>query len=1099
MNQAKCTTCGAGLTIKKGDKTCVCEYCQSTNIVENALALGKVEVDVTEDIKKLRENLKTFVQQNSIDEILRVSQKLLDWIPQDFVALYFFGYAKQQQNQPRFLYDFYSKPSSHTEDELSLVLEHLRRYSELRDKRRIIDFLNVVAPEFVSQYNSVHKEREDQEDHYANIPRDVFVCFSSFDVEVAKAVVDELEADGNTCWISTRNLRPEDAENYWKNIENAIQNSALFLVVSSADSMRSKDVHQEVELAQKYQKRLIEFKVDDRPHNTLFKHVFDGNKWVKGSKETKQSYKGLLQRVYEEKSLPVDSIESSLLRTITRRPNKVLLGSLISVFVVAVIAFFVFSNNGVELTLNGSPSIILSAGDRYNEFGAQALTSRNEIIPVEIIGNVDAMTPGTYTILYRATDDRGNVFETERIVQVIDTTPPELQMIGSENKSLLLGDEFTDPGVTAIDNVDGVVDVTTRGQVNTSEAGAYRIEYNAIDQAGNRSITLIRTVLVRIPTIDDLLARAFTVITIDINPTIAIFLDSTDRVVGVLPLNADAENVLTDYSYVNQNVDQVIDAIISRSEEYLNEEEVILIGVQSSSESKQVTIATRVERRVEQISQARPQTIMPVIRTMELNPTELRPVLRQEVPTQARQDIVQELIEVGRVNENANAIINRPIREIEAQRVEARVDEILNDTVPPRIRLQGNPNQNISLNGTYVEFGATVEDNLEDDLQVIITGTVDTSRAGVYELTYTARDSAGNEATPVIRRVTVGAAPTTPPPSSNGGSSGSVTPPTSGGSSGSVTPPTTPGGSSNVTPPNNQTPPSIQLVGSSSLTLNVGDLYEELGATATDRNGKSINVVVSGSVNTNQQGTYTITYTATDESGVQAVPVTRVINVIQPNATPPVITLNGNASMRHLVGRPFVDPGATAVDASGRFLNPTITGTVNVNQLGTYEIRYVVLDFDGNRSEKVRTVNVVEGTRVTLYEEFIEARITSQGPITRNRNITNFSLPEHSYLANIELVNIYITAYLHGSYWGPTYPSSIARFSIDDQQFFSGRCDVRPDPTDRLDPNCLAFMDIDILNLINNLEDFRLTFYSNASGSRGATVKIEYLYFDGTE
>jgi hypothetical protein len=50
MNQAKCTTCGAGLTIKKGDKTCVCEYCQSTNIVENALALGKVEVDVTEDI-----------------------------------------------------------------------------------------------------------------------------------------------------------------------------------------------------------------------------------------------------------------------------------------------------------------------------------------------------------------------------------------------------------------------------------------------------------------------------------------------------------------------------------------------------------------------------------------------------------------------------------------------------------------------------------------------------------------------------------------------------------------------------------------------------------------------------------------------------------------------------------------------------------------------------------------------------------------------------------------------------------------------------------------------------------------------------------------
>jgi hypothetical protein len=50
VNQAKCTTCGAGLAIKKGDKTTVCVYCQTTNIVKNALALGKVEVDVTEDI-----------------------------------------------------------------------------------------------------------------------------------------------------------------------------------------------------------------------------------------------------------------------------------------------------------------------------------------------------------------------------------------------------------------------------------------------------------------------------------------------------------------------------------------------------------------------------------------------------------------------------------------------------------------------------------------------------------------------------------------------------------------------------------------------------------------------------------------------------------------------------------------------------------------------------------------------------------------------------------------------------------------------------------------------------------------------------------------
>jgi hypothetical protein len=301
MNQAKCTTCGAGLTIKKGDKTTVCVYCQTTNIVENALALGKVEVDVTEDIKKLRANLTTFVQQNSIDEILRVSQKLLDWIPQDFVARYFFAYAKQQQNQPRFMYEFYQSPPTYTDDEINLVLSHINQHSDLRDKRRVLDFLASHHEDGISGYLKIHKEREDKENHYANVPRDVFVCYSSYNVGIAVRIVKELEADGNTCWISTRNLRPNDSENYWKNIENAIQNSTIVLVIGSEDSMRSKDVHQEIDFARQHQKKIIEFKIDEAPHNTLFKHVFNGIKWVKGSLDVNQNYTVLLERIYEER------------------------------------------------------------------------------------------------------------------------------------------------------------------------------------------------------------------------------------------------------------------------------------------------------------------------------------------------------------------------------------------------------------------------------------------------------------------------------------------------------------------------------------------------------------------------------------------------------------------------------------------------------------------------------------------------------------------------------------------------------------------------------------------------------------------------------
>jgi hypothetical protein len=217
------------------------------------------------------------------------------------VARYFFGYTKQQQNQPRFLYDFYKEPPIHTQTELEVVVEHIIYKSELRDKRRVLHWFESFGDILVQRYLTVHKEREDLENNYANVPRDVFICFSSYNVEIAEKVVEELEADGNTCWISTRNLRPNDAENYWKNIENAIQKSSIVLVIGSEDSMRSKDVHQEIDFARRHQITILEFKIDDKPHNTLFKHVFDGIKWVKGSQEINQSYVTLLQRIYEEK------------------------------------------------------------------------------------------------------------------------------------------------------------------------------------------------------------------------------------------------------------------------------------------------------------------------------------------------------------------------------------------------------------------------------------------------------------------------------------------------------------------------------------------------------------------------------------------------------------------------------------------------------------------------------------------------------------------------------------------------------------------------------------------------------------------------------
>ena len=67
--------------------------------------------------------------------------------------------------------------------------------------------------------------------------------------------------------------------------------------------MRSKDVQHEILYAQEKNIKIVEFKIDKKPHSTLFKHIFEGKKWVNGSKDVNQDYTSLLQRVYEEKHI----------------------------------------------------------------------------------------------------------------------------------------------------------------------------------------------------------------------------------------------------------------------------------------------------------------------------------------------------------------------------------------------------------------------------------------------------------------------------------------------------------------------------------------------------------------------------------------------------------------------------------------------------------------------------------------------------------------------------------------------------------------------------------------------------------------------------
>ena len=79
--------------------------------------------------------------------------------------------------------------------------------------------------------------------------------------------------------------------------------------------------------------------------------------------------------------------------------------------------------------------------------------------------------------------------------------------------------------------------------------------------------------------------------------------------------------------------------------------------------------------------------------------------------------------------------------------------------------------------------------------------------------------------------------------------------------------------------------PTITLVGSSTITLNVDDTYVELGATATDIEDGSLtgSIVTTGTVNTAIAGTYYKYYNVEDSDSNNAVQIVRTINVTTPS------------------------------------------------------------------------------------------------------------------------------------------------------------------------------------------------------------------------
>lgn len=318
MEQFICPVCAARMSPVVSGDVANCKYCGNEFLIQSSRKLGDLDELMCNKLNNLRVSQSKAVESNDIGILLSSSQDILGIVVDDYLSNYYFAYASNARGQNKYLTNFYTTDAEPaTKGDMTKILTHIGSYSDLRDRVAIeryimnIDHDDIDSFEALNKYKQSFATRKALEENYDIVQRDVFVCHRSTDRAVVEGVVSALERDGHKCWVSYRNLRPNDTENYWDNISSAIENSSIFLVISSTDCMLSGDCKSELKIAKSKGKARLEYKIDNEPHTSLFKDFFDGIQWVDGTADSNHGLANLCHRVYAElENLTKDDTQS---------------------------------------------------------------------------------------------------------------------------------------------------------------------------------------------------------------------------------------------------------------------------------------------------------------------------------------------------------------------------------------------------------------------------------------------------------------------------------------------------------------------------------------------------------------------------------------------------------------------------------------------------------------------------------------------------------------------------------------------------------------------------------------------------------------------
>lgn len=249
------------------------------------------------------------------------------------------------------------------------------------------------------------------------------------------------------------------------------------------------------------------------------------------------------------------------------------------------------------------------------------------------------------------------------------------------------------------------------------------------------------------------------------------------------------------------------------------------------------------------------------------------------------------------------------------------------DDVAPQLTLTGSDTISIEVFANINEPGSSATDNYYSTVNIVVDSSmVNKNVVGIYPMLYTATDGSQNVTTHT-RWVKVV----------------------------------------------DTEKPVITLIQADTIIVKVNYPYFEAGAKVKDNYCSPTSIIweVDTFPNTNVLGDYELTYTATDCQGNDAVPVKRIVRVIDDEA--PLLNLNGLPVVQIQRAGTYTEAG---VDIRDNYYDTALlrgllvtTSDLDENVIGSYSICYQVTDPSGNISNKIcRSVIVLNNTGVEETE-----------------------------------------------------------------------------------------------------------------------------------